>query len=70
MHKAVRGRPTTLDEQQGNIQIKTKRWVIKQTFGTLKRRCRFSQAKYFGQDKYFGQAKVLGRYHLKAVCQK
>lgn len=62
MHKAVRGRPITPDEQGRNNEIKTKRWVIEQTFGTLKRRFRFSQAKYFGQDK------VLGQCYLKAMC--
>ena len=62
MYKAVRGRPITSDEQQRNVEIKAKRWVIEQTFGTLKRRFRFSQAKYFGQDK------VLGQCYLKAMC--
>jgi transposase, IS5 family len=62
MHKAVRGRQITADEQQRNNEIKSKRWVIEQTFGTLKRRFRFRQAKYFGQDK------VLGQCYLKAMC--
>lgn len=43
-------------------EIKAKRWVIEQTFGTLKRRFGFSQATYFGQNK------VLGQCYLKAMC--
>ncbi len=62
MHKAVRGRPITKDEQRRNNEIKAKRWVIEQTFGTLKRRFKFTQAAYFGQDK------VLGQCYLKAMC--
>jgi len=62
MHKAARGRPITPNEQQHNNEIKTKRWVIEQTFGTLKRRFGFRQAKYFGQNK------VLGQCYLKAMC--
>jgi len=62
IHKAVRGRPITQDEQRRNNEIKTKRWVIEQSFGTLKRRFRFSQAKYFGQNK------VLGQCYLKTMC--
>ena len=38
MHKAARGCPMTADQQQRNHHIKLKRWVIEQTFGTLKRR--------------------------------
>ena len=62
MYKVVRGSPITSDEQQCNVEIKAKRWVIEQTFGTLKRRFRFSQAKYFSQDK------VLGQCYLKVMC--
>lgn len=61
MHKAVRGRLITPNEQRRNNEIKTKRWVIEQTFGTLKRRFRFSREKYFGQDK------ALGQCYLKAI---
>ena len=62
MHKAVRGRSMTKHQQRRNHEIKAKRWVIEQTFGTLKRRFRFNQAKYFGQSK------VLGQCYLKAMC--
>ena len=62
MHKAVRGRALTKGQQRRNREIKAKRWVIEQTFGTLKRRFRFNQAKYFGQHK------VLGQCYLKAMC--
>lgn len=50
MHKAVRSHPITPNEQRRYNEIKTKRWVIEQTFGALKRRFRFSQTKCFGQD--------------------
>ncbi len=62
MHKAARGRRITAEKQQRNRQIKSKRWVIEQTFGTLKRRFQFRQANYFGQHK------VLGQCYLKAMC--
>lgn len=62
MHKAVRGRPLTETERFRNHQIKAKRWVIEQSFGTLKRKFRFDQAKYFGVNK------VLGQSYLKAMC--
>lgn len=62
MYKAVRGRPLTSDEHQRNQEIKGTRWVIEQSFGTLKRRFSFRQAKYFGQHK------VLGQCYLKAMC--
>jgi len=62
MHKAVRNRPLTEHQRHRNGQIKAKRWVIEQSFGTLKRRLRFTQA------RYFGQAKVLGQAYLKAIC--
>lgn len=62
MHKAVRGRGVTLQEQSRNNEIKSKRWVIEQSFGTLKRRFQFRQANYFGVNK------VLGQCYLKAMC--
>ena len=62
MYKAARGRSITPYEQSRNHDIKAKRWVIEQSFGTLKRRFGFSKA------KYFGQAKVLGQCYLKAMC--
>ncbi|MCB1661481.1 MAG: transposase [Pseudomonadales bacterium] len=62
MHKAVRGKPLTTAQQQANRAIKAKRWVIEQSFGTLKRRFRFCKANYFGREK------VLGQSYLKAMC--
>jgi len=62
VHKAVRGKPLTTAQQQANRVIKAKRWVIEQSFGTLKRRFRFCKANYFGREK------VLGQSYLKAMC--
>jgi len=62
MHKAHRARPLSQLQREDNRRIKSKRWVIEQSFGTLKRRFGFYQARYFGQDK------VLGQSLLKAMC--
>jgi len=62
MHKAARGRPLNDDQHQHNRQIKSKRWVIEQSFGTLKRRFNFTRASYFGIQK------VQGQCYLKAMC--
>lgn len=61
-HKAVRGRALPEAERFRNHQIKAKRWVIEQSLGTLKRKFRFDQAKYFEMNK------VLGQSYLKAMC--
>jgi len=62
MHKAVRGRGLNAAERRRNQQIKSKRWVIEQSSGTLKRRFGFSRASYFGIPR------VLGQSYLKAMC--
>ena len=62
MHKAVRGRGLGAAERSRNKQIKSKRWVIEQSFGSLKRRFSFCRASYFGIHK------VLGQSYLKAMC--
>lgn len=62
MYKAVRGKPLTSKQKQANRLIKTKRYVVEQSFGTLKRRFQFTKAKYFGLDKLQGQC------YLKAMC--
>jgi transposase, IS5 family len=50
------------DQQQRNHHLKSKCWVIEQTFGPLKRRFKFLQTAYFGEHK------VLGQVYLKAMC--
>lgn len=62
MHKAVRGKPLSEGLKKRNGKIKKNRWVIEQSFGTVKRIFGFSGA------SYFGQAKVLGQSYLKAIC--
>ncbi len=62
MHKAHKGRSLTQTERHRNQQIQKTRWVIEQSFGTLKRRFGFVEA------RYFGMAKVLGQSYLKAMC--
>jgi len=45
-----------------NHAIKRYRYVIEQSFGTLKRRFTFAQARYFGLEKVEGQS------YLKVMC--
>jgi transposase, IS5 family len=71
MHKAAWGRRIPAAKQQRNHQINSERWVIEQTFGTLKRRFQFRQANYFGQNKVLDQCylKAMGLNLLKSQQQ-
>lgn len=62
MYKAHRNKPLRSGQQRMNRAIKKYRYVIEQSFGTLKRRFHFSQGSYFGLEKTLGQS------YLKAMC--
>jgi len=56
MHKAARNRPLTGWQKQKNYLISKVRYVVEQSFGTMKRILNFSRSSYFGLDKVHGQA--------------
>ena len=62
MHKAYRNKPLRMGQRRMNREIKKYRYVIEQSFGTLKRRFSFSKGSYFGLEKMLGQS------YLKAMC--
>jgi len=62
MHKAVRGKPLKASQKQFNRILKKTRYVVEQSFGTMKRRFQFRQA------SYFTQAKVQAQCLLKMLC--
>lgn len=62
MHKATRNRPLRDTQKRFNRLIKNTRYVIEQSFGTMKRRFQFRQA------SYFTQAKVQTQCLLKMLC--
>lgn len=62
MHKAVRGKPLKDSQKQFNRIIKQTRYVVEQSFGTMKRLFRFDQASYFTQERVQAQA------ILKMLC--
>ena len=56
MHKAFRNTPLTAWQKVKNQLISKVRYVVEQTFGTMKRTLGFSRASYFGQERVLGQA--------------
>lgn len=62
MHKAVRGRPLHEQQKFMNREISKLRYIVEQTYGTLKRRFLFCRSTYIGIKKTLGQA------YLKAMC--
>lgn len=62
MHKSARSRPLRESQKQFNRLIKKKRYIVEQSFGTMKRRFQFKQASYFTQTKV--QTQCL----LKMLC--
>ena len=62
MHKAYKNKPLRAGQRRMNREIKKYRYVIEQSFGTLKRRFNFSKGSYFGLEKMQGQS------YLKAMC--
>jgi len=55
MSRAVRRRPLTVDEKARNRSISKFRYVVEQTFGTLKRRYGLFRARYVGRLKTQGE---------------
>lgn len=62
MHKAVRNRPLTRREKLKNKLISSKRFIVEQCFGTLKRRFKYSQSRYISLSK------VEGELIFKSMC--
>lgn len=62
MEKAVRGKPLTTRQKQKNRLISTRRYIVEQGYGTMKRILKFDRA------SYIGIAKVQGQAFRKAIC--
>ncbi len=62
MEKAVRGKPLSYWQKKKNKLISSKRFIVEQAFGTLKRRFQFSKA------SYVTRVKVQTQFILKATC--
>lgn len=62
MNKAVRGTPLSLRQKFRNKLISSRRFIVEQAFGTLKRKFRMARASYFGTQK------VAAQMLLKAIC--
>ena len=62
MHKAHRNRPLFYWQKLHNLLIGKRRYVVKQSFGTLKRRFQFVGARYMGREKV--QAQMI----MKTLC--
>jgi len=56
MHKAARNTPLTDWQKVKNRLISKVRYVVEQSFGTMKRPLDFSRASYFGLERVHGQA--------------
>ena len=62
MEKAHRGSPLTQTQTARNKQLSKTRYVVEQSFGTLRRKFRHTKAAYFGVKKVTAQCR------LKAIC--
>lgn len=62
MQKAVRGTPLNLRQKFRNKLISSRRFIIEQAFGTLKRKFKMARASYFTTQK------VAAQLLLKAIC--
>tara|TARA_Y100000385_G_C13016575_1_gene604126 strand:+ start:80 stop:1201 length:1122 start_codon:yes stop_codon:yes gene_type:complete len=62
MHRAARNRPLTSWQKVFNRLVSKKRWIVEQSYGTMKRRFDFRRA------SYRGRAKVEAQMTYKAVC--
>ena len=62
MRKAHRNRPLTEAQTKRNRYLSKTRYVVEQSFGTLRRKFRYARAAYFGLSKVSAQS------HLKAMC--
>jgi IS5 family transposase len=62
MHRKSRGKPMTIWQKRFNKAVSKDRFRVEQTFGTLKRRFKFSRA------SYRTTIKVQAQFTLKAIC--
>jgi IS5 family transposase len=62
MHKASRGHELSSRKKLLNKLISSRRFIVEQCFGTLKRRFAMARTRYFGIEK------VQGQLYLKAMC--
>ena len=62
MYKKPKGKPMTKWQKRFNKAVSKKRFIVEQSFGTLKRRFKFSKASYFSTKK------VNAQFTLKAIC--
>lgn len=62
MHRKLRGKSMTSWQKKFNKAVSKNRFRVEQTFGTLKRRFKFSRA------SYKTTIKVQAQFTLKAIC--
>jgi IS5 family transposase len=62
MYKALRNNPLTKWQKLFNKLVSKQRYIIEQTFGTLKRKFLFTRASYYGLRK------VEAQLNLKSIC--
>ena len=62
MYKKPKGKPMTIWQKRFNKAVSKRRFRVEQTFGTLKRRFKFTKASYFTTKK------VQAQFTLKAIC--
>ena len=62
MYKALKNNPLTKWQKLFNKLVSKQRYIIEQTFGTLKRKFLFSRASYYGLRK------VEAQLNLKSIC--
>jgi IS5 family transposase len=62
MYKKPKGRPMTKWQKRFNKAVSKRRFIVEQSFGTIKRRFKFNKASYFTTKK------VNAQFTLKAIC--
>lgn len=62
MYKKPKGKAMTIWQKRFNKAVSKRRFIVEQSFGTLKRRFKFSKASYFSTKK------VNAQFTLKAIC--
>jgi IS5 family transposase len=62
MYKKPKGKPMTKWQKRFNKAVSKRRFIVEQSFGTLKRRFKFNKASYFTTKK------VNAQFTLKAIC--
>lgn len=62
MYKKQKNKPMTIWQKRFNKSVSSKRFRVEQTFGTLKRRFRFTKA------SYKTTVKVQAQFTMKAIC--